>query len=525
MIHTFPSTLPQGYRVVYSTGVNLTRTVYDGTSDEPIGNYIGEPKALESAWRHYLNKLNYVGVATLLVSLQGDGITDLKQEVAAIRSAKSQKEARIAVLQRELLESEAREKATSDCAEAALQSWKNEANDAHQKVEELEAKVVALNATLKRIGTIAGAAKKLSDTLMGCIENPVTAKPAALVTEPPPSPAPQPVDPSFDFDGPMPEGMPTGYRVEHQGARKPLAYKVFGPGGLSISCFTQEAAHEKSWEHIRAINKAKVKEGAPAPKPAPPLVTKPTSEDRTKLPAGYTTRYVYTSKHPHQLTRPDGHNEYFQDHHAALQGAWVHFRNNQSTTPETKATTSPPSLPPGFKETFMGPSSHHPYKLTEPSGNCQFYKTPAELIEGAWKISKANHLKVGPVSTEAPPGYAFDWDSSKRFSWGLRIPGGFTIWFLSHQVRLKAAWKHHRAKPGDRMESIRGMNESPDSLENNVPDRYKKERNSAQHDPHKLTRSASSGHSDPQITQKPEAQPEAKPHNGNDDRSLSLLLI
>lgn len=588
MTDSFPSTFPKGYRVVYSAGINLTWTVYDADK-ERVGKYVGKGKALEHGWKHYLNRLSYAGVAALLVPLQDEDVTrQLRQEIAAIRSVRESKETQISALQLEIVESHGREEATFRCAEAALQSWKTEANEAHKKVEELDAEIVALKAQLKRISTIVEAGKKLSDTLIGCLENPVVAKTTTAMsmqsaepdTKPEAELAPEPVDPAFDFDGPIPAGMPTGYRVGHQGDRKPMAYKVFGPGGLSISCFTEETAHEKAWEHIRGINKDKVKAGAVVPRVAPAPVPKPVVEDRTKLlPDGYTTRYVHTSKYHHQLTRPDGHNEYFPTHPDARQGAWKHYdkkkaeaapeseptpvahnRNNPppsffikanagayrfslvrpdgteekffteaaaldaawkhydsakalaktdktdpawnhfrgrqpakpESKPETKEGAAPPSLPDGFKESFVGPRSQHPYRLTEPSGSCHYYKTPDELIKAAWEMSKQTPTKLSPNSIEPPPGYNFSYDSDKKAMWGLSMPGDFSVWYLSRQARFKAAWKHHHAKLGQKMESIRGMDLFPASFGQTVPEGYKKERTSAQYNPHKLTHPAGS---------------------------------
>lgn len=623
MTESFPSTFPKDYRVVYSPGVNLIWSIFDA-EDELVGRFVGKVKALEFSWKRYLNRLNYHGVATLLASLQDEGeILGLKQQVAAIRSAKESKEARILELQREVTESEGREKATSDCAEAALQSWKTEANEAHAKVESLEAELVAVNATLKRIECMAQAAKKVSDTLMGCFENPVV--PAKVTTastqddpEPEPEPEPGPIDPAFDFNGPIPEGMPSGYRVEHLGDRKPMAYRVHGPGGVSISCFTSESAHEKAWEHIRDINEAKVKAGAPVPRLPPVPAKTDVKHDPNRLPDGYTQQHT-SSRYPNKLTRPDKSVEYFATREQLVKSAWLHFEKHEPAATAALAVTkpaqhnrknpppsyfikaafghyrfalvrpngkeekfftdrdaleaawqyydeertksdpgskphpanspsakppegymftstnrsakyrlhfpgdrtadfnskvarydaawdhfrnrepakeaandepvnlAPPSLPPGFKEAYMGHTSQRPYKLTEPGGACRYYKTPAELVEGAWKISKESVQTRGVHPMDPPPGYVFTYDSDTRDSWKLQLPGGASIWFASRQARLKAAWVHNAAPFGKKAERIEGMEKYPASFEHTVPNGYKRENTGAKHNPHKLT--------------------------------------
>jgi len=441
MSDIFPDKFPPMYRVIHVPAEKSGVVVLDPEGAR-LGVYPTRAAAIQGAWKYFLNRLSYGGVALLLTRL-------FSQE---------------------------------DEASTQLESLKEREDRIRTLVE---ASALASNNLLNCLGE----AVTTPDSSRPSTEAPVETPPEVTV----PLVEVKPYDPEFDYGGIIPPDiLPKGFTIEKSDDRRALPFLASAPDGWRLACFTREDAHLKAWSYVRLKNG---ESGAPPSRPGATATRPPPSPGASKLPPGYQHSYNDKVYLKHKLSYPARGYRRFYSYAAASDAAWNDYRSENppdaaQDLSDVAETYDSLDLPEGFKEKYLGPGRPNPYELTLPSGLVQCYATPAELARAARELDKERvkdaRVTGAQISEHAPPLYIFDYDFRKPRSWSMKTPDGKTIDYQSRRARLHAAWVHHNAAVGDKFEAIRGMEDFPASFEMKLPEGYSMNQSSVGYMPWRL---------------------------------------
>lgn len=493
MIESFPKTLPTGYRrvLVPDPGKPPTLMIFDA-QDRKIGSYTDRGESHGAAWKAFLDGLGYVGVSNLIAALEADTeklkkdrdvseeVQQLQKEIEDLRTALdlqvqslqaddsegSETPETDAVTDEAPAEDAAAEEAPNEQAEL----WRKRCEAAEKDLKEEREMSEKRRERLVELLAFKDAMDKANAALRKVGSEWELKK---LVKEP----EKKPVDPAWDFKGPIPDKAPEGYEIKDRGERKALRFLLTGPEDLETPCFTKELALEKAWGMVREANKAKADAGECPPEFIP--------EKPPELPPGFKESFV-GGHQGYKLTLPNNTNRFFATPQQLHERAWEIHKEEKAKPAATDRTQAPP----GYTFAFVHGKKAE-FRLWLPSNGAprqhiDFISGRARLV-AAWlhketpigeRMKTIRGMEVFPSGWEnkLPPGYSVFYNATMALRYILKWPDDTRRYYKTIDERRMAAWDHWRLSITDDGKSdpvlTKALAAPPEEDRSKLPDGY-----------------------------------------------------